>query len=312
MPPVPKVALAIPGRVQPCPTSEACWSPAMPQMGGLPGSAVAAPTAPEESTIFGSTAAGSRSRLSRSSSQSIVVGSTSAVTAALVASVTWRVSAPVPPPLSVQATQVSTVPKHSSPLSARARSGSTSSRIAITLVADALGAMRIPSAWRARQVPTVRRSCQPMPGATGRPLARSHTMTDARAGSRCRRRRPARPRPASPSPPRARRRPWPWRRTRPGRARVCRGGPGGGARSPRWRRGARWRRAPLTCRRRRRARSRSRAYAHGAGPNGDASPNLPGLRMPWGSNVSFRPRSTSKPEPSARGKKRLRLSPMPW
>ncbi len=111
----------------------------------------------------------------------MVAGSTSAVTAALVASVTCSASAPaVPPPDSVHATQVSTVPKHSSPRSARARSGSTSSRMAITLVADALGASRIPSACSSRQVPTVRRSCQPMPGATGRPLARSHTMIEAR------------------------------------------------------------------------------------------------------------------------------------
>ena len=51
-----------------------------------------------------------------------------------------------PRPTSVQATQVSTVPKHSSPASALVRSGSTSSRMAITLVADALGASRMPSA----------------------------------------------------------------------------------------------------------------------------------------------------------------------
>ena len=49
------------------------------------------------------------------------------------------------------------------------RSGSTASRMAITLVADALGASRMPSAWSTRQVPTVRRSCQPMPGRDGLP-----------------------------------------------------------------------------------------------------------------------------------------------
>ena len=31
-----------------------------------------------------------------------------------------------------------------------------------------------------RQIPTVRRSCQPMPGPTGSPVARSHTMVEAR------------------------------------------------------------------------------------------------------------------------------------
>ena len=83
------------------------------------------------------------------------------------------------PPASVQATQVSTVPKQSS-LGRPRRSGSTSSRMAASLVADALGASRKPSACRVRQVPTVRRSCQPMAGATGRPVARSHTTVVAR------------------------------------------------------------------------------------------------------------------------------------
>ena len=122
-----------------------------------------------------------RSRSSSAPSQSIVAASTSAVTAALVASVTCSASAPASlPPESVQAIHVSTVPKQSSPRSARARWGSTSSRMAITLVADALGARRMPSACRTRQVPTVRRSCHPMPGATGRPVDRSQTMLDAR------------------------------------------------------------------------------------------------------------------------------------
>ena len=180
MPPVPKVALASPGRVQPCPTRDACWSPAIPQMGGAPGSAAALPSAPEESTTAGIIGNGIRNFSSNGSSHPIDA-STSAVTAALVASVTCSASPlGAAPPESVQATQLSTVPKQSSPCSARDRSGSTSSRMAITLVADAFGASRIPSAWRTRQVPTVRRSCQPIPGATGRPVARSQTMLDAR------------------------------------------------------------------------------------------------------------------------------------
>ena len=99
----------------------------------------------------------------------------SPVTPALEASVTWR-----RPPDRVQATQVSTVPKASSPRSDRARSGSAMSSRAATLVAEALGATRMPWAWSSRQVPTVRRSCQPSPGPTGTPVARSHTMVDAR------------------------------------------------------------------------------------------------------------------------------------
>ncbi len=153
----------------------------MPQMDGAPGSAVAAPTDPDESTIRGISGNGILSFCSSGSFQPMVTGSTSAVTAALVASVTWRASAPAStPPESVHATQLSTVPKHSSPSSALVREGSTWSRMAMTLVADALGAKRIPSPWRTRHVPTVRRSCQPMPGATGRPVARSHTMLEAR------------------------------------------------------------------------------------------------------------------------------------
>ena len=37
IPPVPNVILARPGRTQPCPISDACWSPAMPAIGGAPG-----------------------------------------------------------------------------------------------------------------------------------------------------------------------------------------------------------------------------------------------------------------------------------
>ena len=54
MPPVPNVILACPGDVQPCPASDACWSPASAAIGGAPGSAVAAPITPDESTIDGS------------------------------------------------------------------------------------------------------------------------------------------------------------------------------------------------------------------------------------------------------------------
>ena len=56
----------------------------------------------------------------------------------------------------------------------------------------------------------------------------------------------------------------------------------------------------------------ARAHVQGAGPNGELRPNFPGLRMPFGSKVALRPSSTSNPEPSARGKKRERFSPMPW
>ena len=182
----------------------------------------------------------------------------------------------------------------------------------MTLVADALGARRIPSACRTRQVPTVRRSCQPMPGATGVPLARSQTMLDARWF--------AMPTPAT-------------------RAAVVEGRTGdrqdgvghaggielhqaGGRRVGQegdavfvldrgvgpHDGGAHARRADVDDQ----DAPPAPAHAQGAGPKGEARPNLPGLRMPLGSNVALSPWSTSNPEPSALGRKRERLSPMPW
>ncbi len=71
---------------------------------------------------------------------------------------------------------VSTVPKHRS----RLRSGSAMSRSMESLVADSLGATRMPWSRSTRHVPTVRRSCQPMPGPTGSPLTRSQTMVEPR------------------------------------------------------------------------------------------------------------------------------------
>ncbi len=175
MPPVPKVALARPGRVHPWPTSDACWSPAIPAMGGRPGSSTASPATPVESTMVGSMEAGIRSSSKTAASHAEPSRWTSPVTPAFDASLicNW-------PSDRVQATQESTVPKASSPRSARERSGSNWSRMAATLVAEALGANRNPLAWSSRQVPTVRRSCQPMPGPIGSPVARSHTMVDAR------------------------------------------------------------------------------------------------------------------------------------
>ena len=49
-----------------------------------------------------------------------------------------------------------------------------------------------------------------------------------------------------------------------------------------------------------------------AAARGEGRPNLPGLRMPIGSKVCFSPASTSKPAPRASGKKRGRFNPMPW
>ena len=180
MPPVPKVALASPGACSPARPGKPADRRRCHRWAVRPQGRGRRPRLPKNRRCGEGRAAGMRRRSRSGRSQSMDEGSMSAVTAAFVASVTWRASRPAPaPPERVQATQLSTVPKQSSPASARARSGSTSSRMAISLVADAFGASRMPSACRTRHVPTVRRSCQPMPGATGLPVARSHTMVDA-------------------------------------------------------------------------------------------------------------------------------------
>ena len=129
----------------------------------------------------------------------------------------------------------------------------------MTLVADAFGANRIPSACSTRQVPTVRRSCQPMPGATGFPVARSHTMLDARWL--------AIPTPATGPPfgawhgqsPKWHR-PCVWRRTRPDRGPANPATRGRGARARRWRQAVRWQRGhPMSRRRRRECSPRRRS-----------------------------------------------------
>ena len=175
MPPVPSVSLAAPGTTQPWPRSDACWSPARPPIGGAPGRAVAGATTPAESTMAGSTWGGIRNASSTDSSQPDPSAARRPVTAALPGSVTWTA-----PPESVQASQVSTVPKASSPAADRLRSASARSRRKASLVAEALGARCSPCACSARHMPTVRRSCQPTPGPTGCPLRRSHRIVDAR------------------------------------------------------------------------------------------------------------------------------------
>ncbi len=71
------------------------------------------------------------------------------------------------------------VPKHSSS-AARSRPGSTSSKMAASLVAEALGGNRKPCPCRVKHTPTVRRSCHPSAGPTGLPERRSQTIVVAR------------------------------------------------------------------------------------------------------------------------------------
>ena len=152
------------------------------------------------------------------------------------------------------------------------------------------------------------------PARAARPVARSHTMVEARWL-------------AMPTPPtgppsaRAARATVERRRsamaaasnsTRPG----CRGvGEHRGVVRvlDRWHRVGRWRRARPRCRRRRRGRCRPvAAHAPGGGPKGEGRPSLPGLRMPAGSKVCLEPGEDVEARAEGAGRKRERLSPMPW
>jgi hypothetical protein len=165
MPPVPKVALACPGRVHPWPMSEACWSPAIPAMSGRPVRARADPDRPRRVDDGGHhRARGCAAPRAPRSLHPDPSAADEPVTPALVASVTWR-----SPPTASTPPRCRPCRRHSSPRSAGTGPDRPSSRSAATLVADALGAIRIPWAWSSRQVPTVRRSCQPSRGPTGHP-----------------------------------------------------------------------------------------------------------------------------------------------
>ena len=144
----------------------------MPQIGGLPGRTLASPIRPVESTSAGSIVAGMRNASRARSSQVVASPWSMPVTAAFERSVTC--SAPL---LSTHATHVSTVPKQRS----RARSASNVLSSHATLVIDWFGAIAKPcSDFATMQSMTVRRSCQPSAGPTGSPVARSHTIVEAR------------------------------------------------------------------------------------------------------------------------------------
>ncbi len=144
----------------------------MPRAVGTPGSALATPNTPVESTTIGSISIGTSRAAQASADHENVSAVSRPVTAAFDGSVTWT-----SPRESTQATHESTVPKHKS----RSRApGMLLSNQAI-LVADWLGANARPwSDLAVMQSNTVRRSCQPSPGPIGVPLPRSHTSVEAR------------------------------------------------------------------------------------------------------------------------------------
>ena len=166
----------------------------------------------------------------------------------------------------------------------------------MTLVADALGARRIPSACSTRHVPTVRRSCHPMPGPTGLPVARSQT-TSRPVGWRCRRVDRSAPGEGGSGHRKDGAAIWsPSNSTRPGAgvsgepAHDVRAEAPSDARSPN---------APPRCRRRRPGRCPPAAHAQGAGPNGEERPNLPGFKIPAGSKARLE--AGAGPRSPARG-----------
>ena len=139
----------------------------------------------DEGSTRGRHAAGTPNRSSMASSHWAVRRLSSSVRLALVTSVTWA-----RPAVSFQASQLSMVPKHSSPRSARARAPGTWSSSQASLVAEKYGSSSRPvcsvtrSSWpaarSASQRSAVRRSCQTIAGATGWPVARSHSTTVSR------------------------------------------------------------------------------------------------------------------------------------
>ena len=177
----------MPGFQQAWPKSAACWSPAMPLM-GMPFNAGTADTSPKMPLLArtpGSTSRGMRRILRSSSSQPAVRILSRRVRAALETSVAWT-----RPPVSCQSSQVSTVPKASSPFSARRRAPGTWSRSHASFVPLKYGSSSRPVFCRNSgssprrlsfaQRSAVRRSCQTMARCSGRPVHRSQSRVVSR------------------------------------------------------------------------------------------------------------------------------------
>ena len=328
MPPVPNVILASPGRTQPWPTRDACWSPASAAIGGEPSSAVAVPSTPVVSTTRGSAARLMRSASSRLSSQSDPSGRSRPVTAALDRSVTCSVAA------ATAATRPTCRPCRRTGRGG-VRGRPASSRWA-AFVADSLGANRRPSpcqheavADRAQVLPaeagTDRLAGRPVPHDGRGPLVgdphrrhgpalgqggAGHAPGRVGQGQRVEldeaRGRGRRQRPAvvdrghggvgvDDRPPDARRADVDDEQ-RPGHGRLA----GGGA-LRRLARGHPQESAPVRgpCRGATAARDRP-AHQPPTGPHGEGRPSLPGLRMPRGSSACLAAASTSNAPPERR------------
>ena len=269
MPPVPNVILARPGRTQPWPTSDACWSPAMPAIGGAPASAVAvADDARSSRRSSGSTDGGMRSDVEhRARPSRCRRRACRPVTAALVQVGDVRRA----PSDSVHAIHVSTVPKHRS----RARSGSAVSSRHASFVADSFGATRMPSACEhearadgAQVLPADARADRLAGGAVPhdrrRPLVGDADRVDRAAVGERRARATSSAASAIAAASNS---------TKPGRGRVGQHLAVVHVRR-RWRRVARSRRARCSCRRRRRGCSRPPLLLGGRTPSAAGEPPM--------------------------------------
>ena len=172
MPPVPNVILASPRRTQPWPTSDACWSPS--EAGDRRRAGQRGRVADDAGRVDDRR----QHRAGMPSTSSVRVVPARVIGARLqpgdrgvgrVGHVRRALGErPRDPRVDGAEAQVA--------VAAGIESWSSSH---CTLVADWFGATRKPSARSARHAPTVRRSCQPSPGPTGSPVARSHTIVDA-------------------------------------------------------------------------------------------------------------------------------------
>ena len=177
--------MASPGARHACPNSAACWSPAIPAIGTSRPPICACPQTPDDGTTAGNIARGMSSSARSSSSHSPVWMSNSSVRLALLASVQWT-----RPPVKCQISHESTVPNASSPRCALARAPSTWSSSQRTFVPEKYASSTRPvfcansGAWPAARNSShsgaVRRSCQTIALAIGRPVARSQTTVVSR------------------------------------------------------------------------------------------------------------------------------------
>ena len=129
---MPKVHFAMPGRVQRCPKSAACWSPAIPAIGiAAPRSAgTLSPTTPAESTIAGSIARGTPNSAHSSSLHAQPAAPAWAPIAASIVRDAFEASvACTRPPVRFHSIHASMVPAASSPRPALARAPGVRSRI---------------------------------------------------------------------------------------------------------------------------------------------------------------------------------------